>query len=42
MGACGEVENRKSTCLYIDKEILETAKQIGNKNMYEKRFFEFG
>jgi len=29
MGACGEMGNRKSTCLYIDREVLETAKRIG-------------
>ena len=27
MGACGEMGNRKSTCLYIDREVLETATQ---------------
>ena len=29
MGACVKVGSKKSTCLYINKEILETAKQIG-------------
>jgi len=29
MGACGGMGRKKSTCLYIDKEILETAKQVG-------------
>ncbi len=29
MGANGKMRNRKSTCLYIDRKILETAKQVG-------------
>jgi len=29
MGACVKVGNRRSACLCIDEEILETAKRIG-------------
>jgi hypothetical protein len=29
MGANGKMGNRKSTCLYLDKEIVETARRIG-------------
>ena len=29
MGANGEMRSRKSTCLYIDRRILENAKQMG-------------
>ena len=29
MGACGKMGKRKSTCLYLDQELVETAKQIG-------------
>ena len=29
MGACVKVGNRKSTCLYIDRGVLETAKKMG-------------
>ena len=29
MGARGKMGNRKSTCLYLDKEIVETARKVG-------------
>jgi post-segregation antitoxin (ccd killing protein) len=29
MGANGKIGNRKSTCLYIDRKILENAKRVG-------------
>jgi len=29
MGACDGMGSKRSTCLYIDTEILETAKKIG-------------
>jgi len=29
MGACVKVGNKKSACLYIDREVLEAAKKIG-------------
>ena len=29
MGANGKMRNRKSTCLYIDRKILENAKRVG-------------
>ena len=29
MGACVKVGSKKSTCLYIDREVLETAKRVG-------------
>jgi len=29
MGACGNMGNKVSTCLYINKKVLETAKQVG-------------
>ena len=29
MGAYGKMGNKKSTCLYIDREVLETARRMG-------------
>ena len=29
MGACEKMRSRKSTCLYLDKEVVEMAKQVG-------------
>ena len=29
MGARGKMGNRKSTCLYINKKVLESAKRVG-------------
>jgi hypothetical protein len=29
MGACGKMGNKVSTCLYIDKGVLENAKRFG-------------
>ena len=29
MGACSKMGNKVSTCLYINKEVLEAAKQMG-------------
>jgi hypothetical protein len=29
MGANGNMRNRKSTCLYLEKKIVETARQMG-------------
>ena len=29
MGANGKMGNKKSTCLYLDKEVVETARKMG-------------
>jgi post-segregation antitoxin (ccd killing protein) len=29
MGACGKMGSKVSTCLYIDKRVLDTAKRVG-------------
>ena len=29
MGECDKMKNKVSTCLYIDRKILENAKQVG-------------
>ena len=48
MGACGRMGNRKSVCLYIDEDILETAKRIGlnaskvSENALEEAISRFG